>query len=97
MLMRILKCGTADGLYGYNDSCWGLTASDQPNGYAASSPTNDIGVIALTAALSSFPYIPAESTKALKFFYYQPGDKIWKEYGFVDAFNLNTPWFATTF
>ena len=32
--------------YGYSDSCWGLTASDIPNGYTASSPTNDVGVIA---------------------------------------------------
>ncbi len=50
-----------------------------------------------TAALSSFPYTPVESMKALKFFYYKLGDKIWKEYGFVDAFNLNIPWFASSF
>ncbi|HET7899417.1 MAG TPA: glucoamylase family protein, partial [Flavisolibacter sp.] len=24
-------------------------------------------------------------------------DKIWKEYGFVDAFSLNEPWFAGSF
>ena len=85
------------GWYGYSDSCWGLTASDIPNAYTASSPTNDLGVIAPTAALSSFPYTPTESMKALKFFYYKLGDKIWKEYGFVDAFSLSTPWFATSF
>ena len=84
--------------YGYSDSCWGLTASDIPNGgYTASSPTNDVGVIAPTAALSSFPYTPAESMKALKFFYYVLGDKIWKQYGFVDAFKLDDPWFADSF
>ncbi len=49
--------------YGYSDQCWGLTASDIPNGYSASSPTNDLGVIAPTAALSSFPYTPTESMK----------------------------------
>ncbi|HEY0669502.1 MAG TPA: glucoamylase family protein, partial [Sphingobacteriaceae bacterium] len=27
--------------YGYSENCWGLTASDIPGGYAASSPTND--------------------------------------------------------
>ncbi|HEU4901248.1 MAG TPA: glucoamylase family protein [Flavisolibacter sp.] len=85
------------GFYGYSDSTWGLTASDIPNGYTASSPTNDVGVIAPTAALSSFPYTPAESMKALKFFYYVLGDKIWKEYGFVDAFSLTEPWFASSF
>jgi hypothetical protein len=83
--------------FGYSDSVWGLTASDIPNGYTASSPTNDVGVIAPTAALSSFPYTPVESMKALKFFYYVLGDKIWKEYGFVDAFSLNDPWFANSF
>lgn len=83
--------------YGYSDLCWGLTASDIPNGYTASSPTNDIGVIAPTAALSSFPYTPTESMNALKFFYYKLGDKIWKEYGFVDAFSLKDAWFANSF
>ena len=84
--------------YGYSDSCWGLTASDIPNGgYTASSPTNDVGVIAPTAALSSFPYPPTESMKAMKFFYYVLGDKIWKQYGFVDAFKLDDPWFADSF
>jgi hypothetical protein len=81
---------------GYSADCWGLTASDLPVGYGASSPSNDKGVIAPTAALSSFPYTPTESMQALKFFYYKLGDKIFKEYGFVDAFNLNEPWFATS-
>jgi hypothetical protein len=85
------------GYYGYGDSCWGLTASDIPNGYAASSPTNDVGVIAPTAAISSLPYTPIESMKALKFFYFILGDKIWKEYGFVDAFSLHNLWFADSF
>jgi hypothetical protein len=35
--------------------------------------------------------------KALKFFYYVLGDKLWKEYGFVDAFSLQSPWFASSF
>lgn len=82
--------------YGYSDQCWGLTASDIPNGYTASSPTNDVGVIAPTAALSSFPYTPAESMKALKFFYYKLGDKLWGPYGFYDAFRLHDGWFATS-
>ena len=81
---------------GYSAECWGLTASDVPNGYAACSPTNDLGVIAPTAALSSFPYAPTESMAALKFFYYKLGDKIWKDYGFVDSFKLNDPWFASS-
>jgi hypothetical protein len=83
--------------FGYSQDCWGLTASDIQNGYTASSPTNDIGVIAPTAALSSFPYTPVESMRALKFFYYVLGDKIWKEYGFTDAFALKNTWFADSY
>lgn len=82
---------------GYSDSLWGLTACDIPNGYTACSPTNDRGVVAPTAALSSMPYTPAESMAALKFFYYVLGDKLWKEYGFVDAFSLRDTWFASSF
>lgn len=83
--------------YGYSNKVWGITASDIPNGYTASSPTNDVGVIAPTAAISSMPYTPVESMAALQFFYYKLGDKIFKEYGFVDAFKLSDPWFANSF
>jgi hypothetical protein len=83
---------------GYNYQCWGLTASDNNiSGYNAHSPTNDLGIISPTAALSSMPYTPVESMRALRFFYYKMGDKIYKEYGFVDAMNFNTPWFANSF
>lgn len=90
-------CRSNSDFKGYSDSVWGLTASDIPGGYTASSPTNDRGVIAPTAALSSFPYTPAESMAALKFYYYVLGDKIWKTYGFTDAFSLKEPWFADSF
>ncbi|MDR3350438.1 MAG: Ig-like domain-containing protein [Prevotellaceae bacterium] len=81
------------GYTGYSADCWGLTASDIPNGYTASSPTNDRGVIAPTAALSSMPYTPEESMRALRFFYYKLGDQLWSEYGFYDALNLSAGWF----
>ncbi len=84
--------------FGYSDSVWGLTASDDPFvGYMAHEPSKDNGVVSPTAALSSFPYTPEESMKALKFYYYVLGDKLFKEYGFVDAFSLDEPWFANTF
>ncbi|MCW3464871.1 glucoamylase family protein [Chitinophaga nivalis] len=85
------------GMYGYSSDCWGLTASDNPNGYTASSPLNDVGVIAPTAALSAMPYTPAASLRALHFFYYKLGDRIWKTYGFTDAFSLQQAWFADSF
>ena len=83
--------------FGYSDSCWGLTASDIQNGYAASSPTNDLGFIAPTAAISSLPHTPTESIKALKYFYYVLGDKLWGPYGFKDAFSLQNLWFADSY
>jgi hypothetical protein len=82
---------------GYSADCWGLSAGDIQNGYSASSPTNDLGVISPTAALSSFPYTPIESMQALQFFYYTIGDKIWGEYGFKDSFNLTTLWYANSY
>jgi hypothetical protein len=82
--------------YGYSDQNWGLTASDIPNGYTASEPSNDIGVIAPTAALASFPYTPEESMKALHFFYYKLGNRLWGDMGFYDAFSLKDQWFATS-
>lgn len=85
------------GWYGYSDSCWGLTASDILNGYTASSPTNDGGFIAPTAAISSLPFTPAESMKAIKFFYYVLGDRIWQQYGFCDAFSLSDTWHSDSF
>ena len=82
---------------GYGENCWGLTASDTYNGYDAHSPTNDHGTITPTAALSAFPYTPEESMKAMKHFYYHLGDKIWGEYGFVDAFNESKNWYAKSY
>ena len=84
--------------YGYSSTNWGLTASDDNiSGYKAHAPDNDDGVITPSAAISSLPYTPVQSMNALKFFYYTLGDKMWKQYGFVDAFNLKDLWFADSF
>jgi hypothetical protein len=85
------------GWNGYSNLCWGLTASDVPNGYNANEPNNDIGVISPTAALSAMPFTPTESINALHFFYYKLGDKLWGQYGFYDAFKLSDPWFANSY
>lgn len=85
------------GYTGYSANCWGLTASDINGGYTASSPNNDKGYIAPTAAVASIPYTPEESLRAIRFFYYKLGDKLWGEYGFKDSFSLNDPWFASSY
>ena len=82
---------------GYSEVSWGLTASDNHQGYSAHSPTNDLGVISPTAAISSIPYTPVESLDAIRHFYYILGDKLWGEYGFYDAFNATEGWWANSY
>lgn len=79
----------------YSDSCWGLTAGYSPSGYAAHAPgeKTDLGVITPSAALGSFPYTPEESMKALKYFYYVQGDRIFGKYGFYDGFSVAKNWY----
>ncbi|MCB2409735.1 glucoamylase family protein [Hymenobacter lucidus] len=79
---------------GYGPNSWGLTASDSYQGYAAHSPSEDLGVISPTAALSAMPYTPEFSMLALRHFYNDLGDKIWSEYGFVDGFSEHHNWYA---
>ncbi|MEI9947003.1 MAG: glucoamylase family protein [Chitinophagaceae bacterium] len=79
---------------GYSATCWGLTAGDSYRGYVAHSPEDDRGVIQPTAAISSMPYTPKESMEALRYFYYELGNKIWSKYGFVDGFSIHHNWYA---
>ena len=87
-----------NGFEGYGANIWGLTASVNPWGYDAHSPTNDNGTIAPTAAISSIPFTPEESLLAMEYFYEELGEGLWGEYGFMDAFNLNEDpsWYADT-
>lgn len=80
-----------EGHKGYGPECWGLTASDGNEGYAAYQPIWDKGVIAPTAAIASMPYLPAESMRALRRFMAM-GERLWRQYGFVDAFNEGADW-----
>ena len=82
------------GWAGYGPDCWGLTASDDPGGYVAHSPTDDTGTITPTAALSSFPFVPDEAMPVLRHLHDDLGDRIWGEAGFVDAFCPTRDWVA---
>lgn len=82
------------GFEGYSPLVWGLTASFNPWGYLAHSPTDDNGTITPTAAVSAMPYVPAQSLATLRHFYDVYGDDLWGPYGFYDAFNLEVDWFA---
>jgi hypothetical protein len=82
---------------GYGPDCWGLTSSDDHQGYRGHAPDEDVGVIAPTAALSSFPYAPKHSMRALRHFYHDLGDRIWGDFGFVDAFSPVDGWSASSY
>jgi len=82
---------------GYSERCWGLTASDNYRGYSAHSPTNDLGVITPTAALSAFPYTPDKSMDALRYFFEEMNEKLWGPYGFFDAFSIHHDWYADNY
>jgi hypothetical protein len=85
------------GHKGYGSDCWGLTSSHGPRGYVAHAPDKDIGVITPSAALSSFPYLPLEAMRALRYFLVKPRNLIWGRFGFVDAFCENSNWYARTY
>ena len=80
---------------GYGTDSWGLTSSYSIRGYSGHAPSmeEDLGVIAPTAALSSFPYTPVQSLAAMKNWYKNKKDKIWGEYGFYDAFSETDNWY----
>lgn len=82
---------------GYSEASWGLTASDNPEGYSAHSPTNDQGVITPTAAVASLPYTPEQSMNAIRHFYYILGDRLWGPYGYYDAFDVSAGWWANSY
>lgn len=85
------------GYKGYGPDCWGLTSSHGPKGYVVSSPGLDFGLITPSAALSSLPYLPEESMRALRHFMALPHGKVTGRFGFVDAFSLTSKWFARTY
>ena len=84
------------GFKGYGANAWGLTAGFGPNGYTTPAPDewNDEGTIALTGALSSFPYTPEASMAAFKHFYRGLGAELWGVYGPRDNYNPSQQWVA---
>jgi hypothetical protein len=81
---------------GYGKDMWGMTSSYSMKGYAGHQPSNDLGVISPTAALSSMPYTPKESKDFLRFMYTKEDSLIGK-YGPYDAFSLEYNWYETRY
>jgi hypothetical protein len=82
---------------GYGPSSWGLTASDDPRGYSVHAPDDDNGVIAPTAALSSFPYAPEAALRAARHFHDKLGGRLWGRFGFRDAFSQDADWVSESY
>ncbi len=81
------------GFEGYDAKQWGLTSSYSMKGYAGHHPgESDLGVISPSAALSSFPYTPAESMQFLKYIY-QEADSLVGKYGPYDAYSVSAKWY----
>lgn len=80
---------------------WGLTASDSAQGYVAwggpgaKAMTEADGTIVPCAPGGSLPFAPRECLAALKRMREVGGERVWRRYGFVDAFNPRTGWVAT--
>jgi len=94
MANRSYSLTAAPKTYGYTENYWGLTASDDPNGYMAHQPGNDNGTVAPTAALSSFPYTPYYAMQVLRNFYGSLKGQVVGEYGLLDAYNKSQNWVA---
>lgn len=82
---------------GYSAKNWGLTASysrnsDGTTGYSAHQPTNDLGIISPTAAISSMPYTPTESMNYLRFLYNDNYSKYIGVAGPYDAYSVHFNW-----
>lgn len=82
---------------GYSAKNWGLTASysrkpDGTTGYAAHSPSADVGVISPTAAISSIVFTPAESLQYLRFLYNENKNELIGPAGPYDAYSLHYNW-----
>ena len=80
----------------YSEKVWGITASDSSRGYVVWGGPPSLGPIDGTlvpaAAAGSLPFVFGESMSVLRNLREHYGDKIWKRYGFVDAFNPLTGW-----
>ena len=78
----------------YGENLWGITASDSAKGYLAwGGPPRDPkidGTVVPCAAAGSLIFTPELSPAALRTMKEQFGEKVYKRYGFVDAFNPTT-------
>jgi hypothetical protein len=82
----------------FSEDLWGITASDYAGGYTAwggpPATENIDGTVVPAAAAGSVPFLPEETIRTLRYMKKTYGDRVWKRYGFVDAFNPQTGYTA---
>lgn len=80
----------------YTEDLWGITASDSAAGYTAWGGPPEMGridgSIVPCAAAGSLPFLPEEALRVLQTVRQKYGDRAWKRYGFIDAFNPLNGW-----
>ena len=81
----------------FADDLWGITASDSAAGYKAWGDPPEFdkidGTLVPAATGGSISFLPEESIRVLRTMRSRFGSRVWKRYGFVDAFNPQTNWF----
>ena len=82
----------------YTEDLWGISASDSVRGYTAWGGPPEMGridgSIVPCATAGSLPFLPQETLRVLRYIRQNYGNKAWRTYGFVDAFNPLTNWYS---
>ena len=82
----------------YTDDMWGITASDSARGYAVWGGPPAMGridgSIVPCATGGSLPFLPEETVRVLRNIREKYEQRVWRRYGFVDAFNPLTNWYS---
>ncbi len=106
LAQRAYAVANPGGWKGYGEHVWGLTACDGPGdltldaggtprrfrSYAARGPGSfDDGTLAPTAMAASLPFAPEIVLPGIRELRRRYGAHIYREYGFVDAFNPSFP------
>ena len=80
----------------FGPDLWGITSSDSAAGYVAwggpPATGNLDGTVVPCAAAGSLPFARDECLRTLRYMREAYGERGWKRYGFVDAFNPHTGW-----
>lgn len=81
-----------------DQNLWGITASDSREGYRVWGGPPSMGPLDGTvvpcATAGSLPFLPAECSHVLLHIRQTYGSKVWTRYGFVDAFQPKSNWYA---